>query len=86
MALSKEDIELLHNAGKMPDWIYYQQNGKSASENYRAQKMKLKEQIQAAQNAVKAQQAAEESAADQVKKVLETELEKALEKILHGKS
>lgn len=42
MALSKEQIEYLHDTGKMPDWIYYQQNGKSASENYREQKLKIK--------------------------------------------
>ena len=34
MAYTLEQIEYLHNTGKMPDWIYYQQNGKSASENY----------------------------------------------------
>ena len=31
-------IELLHNAGKMPDWAYYQLNGKNALENYIEQK------------------------------------------------
>ena len=34
MAFSKEQIEYLHNAGKMPDWAYYQQNGATAQENY----------------------------------------------------
>ena len=34
MAYTLEEIEYLHDIGKMPDWIYYQQNGKSASENY----------------------------------------------------
>lgn len=28
-------VELYHNNGLMPDWIYYQLNGKSAEENYR---------------------------------------------------
>lgn len=35
MAFSKEMLEYLHDSGQMPDWAYYQQNGKSASENYR---------------------------------------------------
>lgn len=34
MAFSKEEIEYYHNNGLMPDWIYYQQNGKTAQENY----------------------------------------------------
>ena len=34
MAYTLEEIEYLHDTGKMPDWIYYQQNGKSATENY----------------------------------------------------
>lgn len=32
--LSYEEIERLHDAGKMPDWWYYQVNGKTANENY----------------------------------------------------
>ena len=38
--LSKEMLEYLHDSGQMPDWAYYQQNGKSASENLREQLMK----------------------------------------------
>ena len=34
MAYTLKEIEYLHDTGKMPDWIYYQQNGKSATENY----------------------------------------------------
>ncbi len=36
MSYSKEMIEYLHDTGKMPDWVYYQQNGKSLQENYNA--------------------------------------------------
>ena len=28
------EIERLHAADKMPDWVYYQVNGKSAEENW----------------------------------------------------
>lgn len=34
MSFSEDMIEQLHSTGKMPDWAYYQQNGKSAAENY----------------------------------------------------
>ena len=29
-----EQAEYYHSIGKMPDWIYYQLNGKTAQENY----------------------------------------------------
>lgn len=32
--MNKREIEYYHNSGKMPDWAYYQVNGKSAEENY----------------------------------------------------
>ena len=38
----KEYIEYLHNSGKMPDWYYYQVNGKTFSENYIEQLNKRK--------------------------------------------
>ncbi len=34
MAYTKEQIEWLWKNGKMPDWAYFQQNGKTAQENY----------------------------------------------------
>lgn len=41
MAYTLEQIEYLHDRGLMPDWVYYQQNGKSAQENYNAQRKKF---------------------------------------------
>ena len=38
--MTKEEIEYYHNSGLMPDWIYYQVNGKTAEENYRDISMK----------------------------------------------
>ncbi len=32
--MTKEEIEYYHNSGLMPDWVYYQVNGKTAQENY----------------------------------------------------
>ena len=45
MAFSKEQIENLHNTGKMPDWAYYQQNGGSAQENYNRQKLEQRQRM-----------------------------------------
>ena len=42
---SKEQVEYLHNTGKMPDWAYYQQNGNGITENYREQKAKIDQRI-----------------------------------------
>lgn len=36
--MTEETIEYLHKKGSMPDWAYYQQNGKSPEENYREQR------------------------------------------------
>lgn len=40
MAYTLEKIEYLHDIGAMPDWAYYQQNGKTAEENFRIQQQK----------------------------------------------
>lgn len=37
MAYTKEQIEYLHDSGKMPDLAYYQQNRATAQENYNRQ-------------------------------------------------
>lgn len=34
MAYTLAEIEWLHDNSKMPDWIYYQLNEKSLTENY----------------------------------------------------
>ena len=59
----KEQIEFLHNTGKMPDWAYYQQNRNSIAENYREQKAKIYREIRQ----------------DTVQKLQETEIEKLQE-------
>ncbi len=38
--MDKKTIEALHDAGKMPDWIYYQINKRKPIENYIDQKKK----------------------------------------------
>lgn len=44
--MERDMIEQLWKAGKMPDWAYYQQNGKTAIENYREQKARFAERIE----------------------------------------
>lgn len=41
MSYTKEQIDQLHNYGKIPDWVYYQINGDEAIDNYRKQKKEL---------------------------------------------
>lgn len=53
MAYTKEQIEYLHDSGKIPDWAYYQQNGATAQENYNRQ-------IQAFRNRLKDKQQEEQ--------------------------
>ncbi len=36
--MTLEEIEMYHDIGLMPDYAYYQQNGKSATENWNKQK------------------------------------------------
>jgi len=45
MAYTLEQIEWLHDHGKMPDWAYYQQNGKSATMNLYEQTKKFKDRV-----------------------------------------
>lgn len=40
--MDQQMIEYYHRRGLMPDWAYYQQNGKSAIENYREQTQMIK--------------------------------------------
>lgn len=37
------DIERLHKSGKMPNRYYYQQNGRTAQQNYIEQRDKMRE-------------------------------------------
>jgi len=45
--LSKEQIQILHKRGKIPDKYYYQMNGNSAQANYESQKEKILSQNKA---------------------------------------
>ena len=45
-------VEFYHDQGWMPDKAYYQLNGKSAQENYMAQKRKMQQQFMNDENDV----------------------------------
>lgn len=75
MAYTQEQIEWLHDNGKMPDWAYYQQNGKSAQQNYVEATRKARERI--LKNYYEQQEEAKRKAEE---KKLEKELEKKLGK------
>ena len=70
MAYTLEQIEWLHNNGWMPDWAYYQQNGKSAQANFAEQQRKIMEM--------------EKKVEAEIEKKLDKALEKALDDLLKG--
>lgn len=74
MAYTKEQIEYLHDSGKMPDLVYYQQNGATAQENYNRQ-------IQAFRNRLRDKQQ-EEQQQKEIEKQIEDKLQKILEDLL----
>ena len=85
MALTPEQIEWLHDHGKMPDWAYYQQNGKTAQENWEEQHRKIMEryrQREAEQRRQAEEKALEKKLEADLEKQIEKKLDKALEKAL----
>lgn len=74
MAYTKEQIEYLHDSGKMPDLAYYQQNRATAQENYNRQ-------IQAFRNRLRDKQQ-EEQQQKEIEKKIEDKLQKILEDLL----
>lgn len=70
MAYTKEQIECLHDSGKMPNLAYYQQNKATAQENYNRQ-------IQVFRNRLKDRQQEE-----QQQKEIEKQIEDNLQNLL----
>ena len=76
-----EEIKRLYQAGKMPDWFYYQVNGKSAAENLQEQRQQIidkqrkREQIDRELNLYKAHRKAE----------IDRDIEEQIENELTGK-
>lgn len=81
-----EEIERLHKTGKMPDWIYYAQNGKSPTQNWWEQRQKVidkikgKEQIDKELEIYKARRKAEID--NEIDQQIEDELTPKIEKVI----
>ena len=78
MAFTLEQIEWLHDNGWMPDWAYYQQNGKSAQANFAEQQRKIMEMEK------KVEAEMEKKVEAEIEKKLDKALEKALDDLLKG--
>lgn len=72
MAFTPEEVEYYHNIGLMPDWAYYQQNGKSAQESYNKQTRKIKERY------------LEQMQEQALEKEIEKKVEEAIDKLFDG--
>ncbi len=70
----KEEIEYYHNSGLMPDWVYYQVNGKTAQENYIDIVMKRDQEYRDSLN--------EREVEESISKNLEETIDKYLDDIL----
>ena len=81
MAYTLEEIEWLHDNGWMPDWAYYQQNGKSAQANFSEQQRKIMEMERQREEEAR-RQAEEKEMEKKVEAEIEKKLDKALEKAL----
>ena len=73
--MDKQMIEYYHDIGLMPDWWYYQVNGKSATENYLDIVSKRERQL--------SEEMLREQEKKELEKELETKLEETLEKVLN---
>lgn len=73
------DIERLHNSGLMPDWAYYQLNGRDAAENYMKQQQE-KNKIDRGLEIYKRQR--QEQIDDEIIKQIEAKLPPEIEKVI----
>lgn len=87
MAYTLEQIEWLHDHGKMPDWAYYQQNGKSATMNLYEQTKKFKDRVMREEKERQERAEAKRKEKDiekEIEKQLGEQVEKILEELLKG--
>lgn len=71
MAYTREQIEQLHDRGKMPDWVYYQTVNKPAWQAWQEQRDKFISQLE--------EQEQERKNQEQIEKMVEEQVTKALE-------
>lgn len=82
MAYTLAEIEWLHDNGKMPDWIYYQLNEKSLTENYHRFKQQQRLETMQKLEQRRRQAQAEKELEEQIEKKATAAIEKALEDLL----
>ena len=85
MKFTPQEIEWLHDNGKMPDWAYFQQNGKTAQQNYVEATRRAREKIlkhYEEQQAEARRKAEEKKLEAELEKKIEKQLEQAIEKAL----
>lgn len=85
MAYTPEQIDWLWRNGKMPDWVYFQTNGKSAQENYILATERAKQRIIDNYNRKQEETRRKEESKKQEKQLekdIEKQLEQSLEKVL----
>lgn len=82
--MDKWMIEYYHNKGQMPDWVYYQLNGKSAEENLAEQHEKIYARLREQQLARQREKELEKEIEREIDKKLGVALEKALDDLLDG--
>lgn len=85
MAYTPEQIDWLWRNGKMPDWVYFQTNGKSAQENYVLATERAKQRIIDNYNRKQEETRRKEESKKQEKQLekdIEKQLEQSLEKVL----
>lgn len=77
---SKEEVERIYKAGKMPDRYYYQLNGKTAGENWKDQHSKIQKNV--AEYLEKQRQ--QKTISAQVEQQIEPLIENTIEELLGG--
>lgn len=76
MAYTPEQIDKLHDMGYMPDWVWVQQNGRSAQQNFEYQRRKIYDQI-AEREAAKRREEAKKEIEKQILEAILVTLEQA---------
>ena len=81
---SKEEVERIYKAGKMPDRYYYQLNGKTADENWRDQHSKIQKNVAEYREKHRQQKDISAELAQQVEQELEPLIENTIDELLGG--
>lgn len=81
---SKEEVERIYKAGKMPDRYYYQLNGKTADENWRDWHSKKQKKVAEYYEKQRQQKTISAQVEQQIEQELEPLIENTIEELLGG--